>query len=136
MFIKRPFFMLLSIDGPISDRFRRANKFVLYILYILLHHALLRLSDRAGVSLDAFIIANDADVYGRRSDPRRPNDKPENGQVEYPSPLHSLQKHVTLHMVNNFDSVAALRSYLDDINLLDADRQRPSWDSYFMVGFA
>ena len=33
MFIKRPFFMLLSIDGPISDRFRRANKFVLCILY-------------------------------------------------------------------------------------------------------
>ncbi|KAF8506786.1 cytidine deaminase-like protein [Russula emetica] len=70
MFIKRPFFMLLSIDGPISDRFRRAN---------------------------------------------------------------SLQKHVTLHVVNNFDSVAALRSYLDDINILDADRLRPSWDSYFMT---
>jgi hypothetical protein len=32
MFIKRPFFMLLSIDGPISDRFRRANKFVLLYL--------------------------------------------------------------------------------------------------------
>ncbi|KAI0278158.1 cytidine deaminase-like protein [Russula aff. rugulosa BPL654] len=70
MFIKRPFFMLLSIDGPISDRFRRAN---------------------------------------------------------------NLQKHVTLHVVNNFDSVAALRSYLDDINILDADRLRPSWDSYFMT---
>lgn len=39
-------------------------------------------------------------------------------------------------MVNNFDSVAALRSYLDDINILDADRLRPSWDSYFMVGLA
>lgn len=32
IFIKRPFFMLLSIDGPISDRFRRANKLVLYTL--------------------------------------------------------------------------------------------------------
>ena len=29
MFIKRPFFMLVSVDGPISDRFHRANKFVL-----------------------------------------------------------------------------------------------------------
>lgn len=107
--------MLLSIDGPISDRIRRAN------------------NDRAGVSLDAFIIANDADVFGRRSDPHRPNDKSENGQVEHPSPLHSLQKHVTLHVVNNFDSVAALHSYLDDINILDADRLRPGWDSYFMT---
>ncbi|KAI0001704.1 cytidine deaminase-like protein [Russula vinacea] len=83
MFIKRPFFMLLSIDGPISDRFRRANKF--------------------------------------------------NGQVDHPSPLHSLQGYVTLHVVNNFDTVAALHSYLDDINILDADRLRPSWDSYFMT---
>jgi hypothetical protein len=30
MFIKRPFFMLVSVDGPISDRFHRANKSVLY----------------------------------------------------------------------------------------------------------
>ena len=29
MFIKRPFFMLVSVDGPISDRFHRADKFVL-----------------------------------------------------------------------------------------------------------
>ncbi|KAH9997741.1 cytidine deaminase-like protein [Russula compacta] len=79
MFIKRPFFMLISIDGPLSDRFLRANKFVLYSSY-----------DR-------------------------------------------LQKYVTLHVVNNFDTVTALHSYLDEINLLDADRLRPSWDSYFMT---
>ncbi|KAI9512499.1 cytidine deaminase-like protein [Russula earlei] len=115
MFIKRPFFMLISIDAPISDRFRRANNHL------------------AGVSLDAFIIANDADVYGRRSDSHRQNDKPENYQVGYLSPLHSLQKYVTLHVVNNFDTVTALRSYLDNINLLDVDRLRPSWDSYFMT---
>ena len=33
VFNKRPFFMLVSIDGPISDRFRRANTFVLFSLY-------------------------------------------------------------------------------------------------------
>lgn len=32
MFIKRPFFMLVSIDGPISNRFRRANTFVRFLL--------------------------------------------------------------------------------------------------------
>ena len=88
------------------------------------------------MSLDAFIIANDADVYGRRNDPHSEDEIAESGQVEHPSPLHSLQKYVTLHVVNNFDSVAALYSHLDDINLLDADRLRPSWDSYFMVGLA
>jgi dCMP deaminase len=85
------------------------------------------------VSLDAFIIANDADVYGRRSGFHGQNEITENGQVEYPSPLHSLQKYVTLHLVNNFDTVIALHSHLDATNLLDADRLRPSWDSYFMV---
>jgi dCMP deaminase len=86
------------------------------------------------VSLDAFIIANDADVYGRRSGFHGQNEITENSQVEYPSPLHSLQKYATLRLVNNFDTVTALHSHLDEINLLDADRLRPSWDSYFMVG--
>ena len=88
------------------------------------------------MSLDAFIIANDADVYGRRSGFHGQNEITENSQVEYPSPLHSLQKYATLHLVNNFDTVTALHSHLDEINLLDADRLRPSWDSYFMVGRA
>ncbi|KAH9065821.1 cytidine deaminase-like protein [Lactarius vividus] len=71
MFTKRPFFMVVSVDGPISDRFRRANT--------------------------------------------------------------NLQQYVTLHVINNFDDVATLHSHLDDINLLDANRLRPSWDSYFMT---
>ncbi|KAH9081730.1 cytidine deaminase-like protein [Lactarius deliciosus] len=71
MFTKRPFFMLVSVDGPISDRFRRANT--------------------------------------------------------------NLQQYVTLHVVNNFDDVATLHSHLNDINLLDPNRLRPSWDSYFMT---
>ncbi|KAH9178795.1 cytidine deaminase-like protein [Lactarius sanguifluus] len=79
MFTKRPFFMLVSVDGPISDRFRRANT------------------------------------------------------KSNTSPLHSLQQYVTLHVINNFDDVATLHSHLNDINLLDANRLRPSWDSYFMT---
>jgi len=115
MFIKRPFFMLVSVDGPISDRFHRAN------------------NPQAG-SLGTFVVANDADVYGRRhitfeSDAIEKQEI----QAENPSPLHSLQQYVTLHVINNFDNVAALHSYLDDLNLLDANRLRPSWDSYFMT---
>ena len=41
MFTKRPFFMLISIDGPISDRFRRANKFVPLSLCNTLRHTFL-----------------------------------------------------------------------------------------------
>jgi hypothetical protein len=85
------------------------------------------------VSLEAFIIANDADVYGRRRGSQHEMDAIGNNQVELLSPLHGLQKYVTLHVINNFDTVAALRSYLDEINILDTDHLRPSWDSYFMV---
>ncbi|KAH9982804.1 cytidine deaminase-like protein [Lactifluus volemus] len=75
MFARRPFFMLVSVDGPISDRFRR---------------------------------------------------------VTFVTPPY-LQKYVTLQVVNNFDTVSALRSHLDEMNILDPDRLRPSWDSYFMT---
>ena len=80
-------------------------------------------------------MSNDADVYGRRYTTVHQSDAIEKQeiQVENSSPLHSLQQYVTLHVVNNFDNVAALHSYLDDINLLDGNRLRPSWDSYFMV---
>lgn len=85
-------------------------------------------------------MANDADVYGRRHTTLRQSDAiPEKEEIqiqiedESPSPLHRLQQYVTLHVINNFDDIAALHSYLDDINLLDANRLRPSWDSYFMT---
>lgn len=75
-------------------------------------------------------MANDADVYGRRHNTR---DAKQEVKTENTSPLFSLQQYVTLHVINNFDDVATLHSHLDDINLLDANRLRPSWDSYFMV---
>jgi len=80
-------------------------------------------------------MANDADVYGRRHTALHHSDAIEKQefQIENASPLHSLQQYVTLHVINNFDNEAALHSYLDDINLLDANRLRPNWDSYFMV---
>ncbi|KAI0318999.1 dCMP deaminase [Amylostereum chailletii] len=40
---------------------------------------------------------------------------------------------VTLHIVNNYNSIAALHLYLDEINIFDIDRLRPSWDTYFMT---
>ena len=37
-----------------------------------------------------------------------------------------------IHVVNAFDSVSGLHDHLDDINLLDPERLRPGWDTYFM----
>ena len=97
-------------------------------------HACLYWSHQAG-SLGTFLLANDTDVYGRRHPTLHQSNAIDKRaiEVEHSSPLHSLQQYVTLHVINNFDNVAALHSYLDDLNLLDANRLRPSWDSYFMV---
>ncbi|KAI0068120.1 hypothetical protein BV25DRAFT_1867175 [Artomyces pyxidatus] len=70
LFVKRPFFMLVSVDAPLLDRYMRYN---------------------------------------------------------------GLQKFVHLHVVNDFDTIASLHSHLDDLDLLDPDRLRPSWDTYFMT---
>jgi len=43
-------------------------------------------------------------------------------------------KFATLHIVNDFDTIEAFHSHLDDVDLLNEDRMRPSWDTYFMVG--
>ncbi|OSX67330.1 hypothetical protein POSPLADRAFT_1042564 [Postia placenta MAD-698-R-SB12] len=37
-----------------------------------------------------------------------------------------------LHIVNAFDTIPALHSHLDNLNLLDQGRLRPGWDAYFM----
>ncbi|ETW75816.1 hypothetical protein HETIRDRAFT_330049 [Heterobasidion irregulare TC 32-1] len=68
-FVKRPWFMLVSVDAPLLVRYRRSYE----------------------------------------------------------------SKFVTLRVINHFDSVQALHSYLDDLDLLNPDRLRPSWDTYFMT---
>lgn len=48
-------------------------------------------------------------------------------------PLYSLREYVTLQIVNDFVTQEDLYSHLDAINMLNTDRLRPSWDTYFMV---
>lgn len=75
-------------------------------------------------SLEDFIRDHDALVYGSEDIHRNEREA---------HALHNMKKLVAIHIVNEFDSVSALHSYLDDIDLLNGDRLRPSWDTYFMV---
>lgn len=49
------------------------------------------------------------------------------------SSLHRLQPLVNVHIVNAFESLDALYSHLDALDLVNPDRLRPTWDTYFMV---
>jgi dCMP deaminase len=49
------------------------------------------------------------------------------------SPLQSLDKLVNLRIINSFQSLSEFHTHLNSLNLLDPDRLRPQWDTYFMV---
>lgn len=47
--------------------------------------------------------------------------------------LHALRSFVNVTIVNDFSSVEHLWQHLSELDLLNRERLRPSWDSYFMV---
>ncbi|KZT30895.1 hypothetical protein NEOLEDRAFT_44111 [Neolentinus lepideus HHB14362 ss-1] len=112
-FSKRPFFLLISVDAPLMARYRRYNR-----------HA-------NGISsLEEFIVGNDRHVYGQTIEE---TDNLHHGVQHSSNSLHSLKHLVNLHIVNSFEAVSAFQTHLDTLNLVDPNRLRPDWDTYFMT---
>lgn len=44
-----------------------------------------------------------------------------------------IQAVATLQICNDFPSVDGLWAYLDQLDLMNEERLRPGWDTYFMV---
>jgi dCMP deaminase len=80
------------------------------------------------MTLDAFVQEHDTLTYGTMF---QLSDSPTIGHRH--SSLHSLRDLVNVHIVNSFSSLSALHVYLDSLDLLNSERLRPSWDTYFMV---
>lgn len=55
-----------------------------------------------------------------------------NGTQSSPS-LRAVLAYAQLHILNNFDTEEGLYRHLDTVDLLNAERLRPGWDTYFMV---
>lgn len=49
------------------------------------------------------------------------------------SPLYGPRSQIHLHIVNAFEDVQAFHRYLESLDILNPDRLRPRWDTYFMV---
>jgi dCMP deaminase len=49
------------------------------------------------------------------------------------SGLKQALAYAQLSIMNNFASVDELEKYLGEVDLLNAERLRPGWDTYFMV---
>lgn len=50
--------------------------------------------------------------------------------------LRSMRSMINVHIDNSFPTVAALHDHLKRLDLLNMERLRPGWDTYFMVSYA
>jgi dCMP deaminase len=101
-FIKRPFFLLVRMDAPILTRWRRSRG---------MQKSLDRDSPVVPATLEDFIEQEDGNPFAR------------------PTQLYG---EISVSIYNNFPNLKELHEHLESINLLDPDRVRPSWDTYFM----
>lgn len=156
-FLKRPFVLLVSVDAPALARFNRynkrtekclippvsASKFTFFSDTFHVFGSRSNSIDGHGESseseisspttattrhqpksmtLEEFITDDDRVCYGADSD--------------HVTSAYLFASHHLCHVnvLNAFPTIDALHEYLDAVNLLNVDRLRPGWDSYFMAG--
>lgn len=85
------------------------------------------------MTLDEFVATHDILQNG----PPLPLDLPASAFSHHPQTDFSrVMKLANVSICNNLPSIPALHAYLDQVNLLDEERLRPGWDTYFMVSFS
>lgn len=138
MFIKRPFFLCVEVDGPVMLRWGRWKS----------KHG----EDR---SLDEFVRLDDQVTFG--SGPSSPASSPsappmrstdssrslvggngilDNLSITDPassSGLNALRRYVHLRITNTFPTLMLLHAHLTALNLPSTTRLRPDWDTYFLT---
>ena len=97
---KRPFFLLVSIQAPITLRFNRYRK--------------ASLSPESIVSFEEFARLDDKSLFFKK-----PN-------------LDVIMHHADLKVVNTFKDFDKFYTYLDGLDIVNEERCRPSWDTYFI----
>jgi dCMP deaminase len=101
--LRRPFFILVSVDAPVSVRWKRCQ-------------ARLQSTNSSSdkLSLEDFLLKSDEHLYN-----------PESG-------LLPLISRATVRLINTSSNLAHLYATLGKLELTNEDRLRPSWDQYFM----
>ncbi|KAF9245812.1 cytidine deaminase-like protein [Melanogaster broomeanus] len=93
-FARRPFFMLVSVDAPLLQRYRR-------------------LQGPDSVSLEEFVCQDD--------------------ECEKAVGLRGMSHFVKINVINTFQSISELHGHLDSLDIINSERLRPRWDTYFMT---
>lgn len=131
-FEKRPFFLLVGVEGPALLRWRRhAHK------------------TRTHPSLEEFMAGDDAALFGTSDADADPDTSVAAGvsalavrgrsggvysaeQVPPVLSLAALLARCQLRIENSFCDLAELHAHLRSLDLTSAHRLRPSWDTYFV----
>ncbi|KAI1850774.1 hypothetical protein JX266_004056 [Neoarthrinium moseri] len=102
---RRPFFILISVDAPLTVRWRRHQA---------RHAASSPPSPTTAMSLEDFVAESDAHLYAAAGG------------------VLPLMSRATIRLLNTSGDLAHLYATLGKLDLTDGDRLRPSWDAYFM----
>lgn len=120
LLMRRPFFMLINVDAPVTTRFARFN-------------ARCQRRRLPHLSLAEFVSADDALLYGHSvsNSLSKPTVNSESNATA-PSSLASLRPRAHLQILNNPASTSRYFSFLSTLDIPSPSRLRPPWDAYFM----
>ncbi|PWY69164.1 deoxycytidylate deaminase [Aspergillus sclerotioniger CBS 115572] len=111
-FLQRPFFLLVSVDAPMSLRWKRhvdRPEPLVYLTMPLCHKRLLE-----SPSLEEFVLWNDKNLYEKGV-----------GRAYFTDGAQ-------VRLFNSSSSLKELHAALKSLRLADEQRLRPNWDQYFM----
>ena len=123
---KRPFFLLIAIESPMSlcfERYQDQNQS----------------QSQHPMTLNEFVRKEDMAMFGNFNSNQNDHSLEKQalltkgGLVGLQSPcLYSIMSLADLHIVNVSSNVSHFYEFLSKIDLLNNERLRPSWDLYFM----
>lgn len=119
LLMRRPFFMLISVDAPITTRFARFNS---------------RCQRRKlpAASLSEFVAADDTLLYSANTTSTSTSGFTFKPSSNIHSSLASLRPRAHLQILNNPPTPAQYFTFLSTLDLPSPTRLRPPWDAYFM----
>ncbi|KAF7504761.1 hypothetical protein GJ744_001762 [Endocarpon pusillum] len=118
LLLRRPFFLLVSVDAPISLRYTRFS-------------ARCTLRSLTPPPLDKFILWSDTNLYSPSSASSSSSSNHSN-QTPSSAALATLLDRSHLRILNPFTTHPPFHSHLQTLNLTSPTRLRPTWDKYFM----
>lgn len=117
IFSRRPFFVLISVDAPLTVRWQRFQQQQQRLSKVRQNGTTPQHVEELGnvTSLEAFVRYSDEHLYDAQS-----------GHLP-------VMSRATVRLLNTSSDLAHLYATLGKVDLLNEDRLRPGWDTYFMA---